>query len=141
MKKTKSVRVVHTAKHYYGDGGQTASSSFYYCIQIQIVLISEIEDVSRYVVPYTGKRYITSQAEIDAFQNINMKWVKTWHDIWFLTNMYPFGSYQWTYSLIFEWYVSLDSLHILLYINQTEHTVFLNWHQKYNQLTLDQFFY
>ncbi len=24
-----------------------------------------------------------SQAEIDACQNINMKWVKTWHDIWF----------------------------------------------------------
>jgi hypothetical protein len=57
-----------------GDGGQSATSSFYYIIQIQIVLISEIEDVSsRYVVPYTGKRHNTSQAEIDAFQNINMK--------------------------------------------------------------------
>jgi hypothetical protein len=44
-----------------------------YIIQIQIVLISEIENVSRYVVPYTGKRHNTSQAEIDAFQNINMK--------------------------------------------------------------------
>jgi hypothetical protein len=44
-----------------------------YIIQIQIVLISEIEDVSRYVVPYTGKRHNMSQAEIDAFQNINMK--------------------------------------------------------------------
>jgi hypothetical protein len=37
-------------------------------IQIQIVLISEIEDIPRYVVPYTGKRHNTSQAEIDAFQ-------------------------------------------------------------------------
>jgi hypothetical protein len=55
------------------DGGQTATSSFYYIIQIQIVLISEIEDVSRCVVPYTGKRHNTSQAKIDAFQNINMK--------------------------------------------------------------------
>ena len=34
--------------------------------------------------------------------------------------------------MIFEWYVSLDLLHLLLCINQTEH---------YNQLTLDQFFY
>ncbi len=49
---------------------------------------SEIEDISRYVVPYTGKRHNTSQANGDAFQNINMKWVKTWHDIWFLNNMY-----------------------------------------------------
>ncbi len=32
-------------------------------------------------------------------------------------------------------------LHLLLYINQTEHTVYKNRHQKYNQLTLDQFFY
>jgi hypothetical protein len=51
-----------------GDGGQTATSSFYFIIQIQIVLISEIEDVSRYVLPYTGKRHNTSQAKIDAFQ-------------------------------------------------------------------------
>ena len=43
--------------------------------------------------------------------------------------------------MIFEWYVSLDLLHLLLYINQTEHTVHQNRHQKYNQLTLDQFFY
>ncbi len=35
--------------------------------------ISEIEDVSRYVVSYTGKRDNTSQAEIDAIQNIIMK--------------------------------------------------------------------
>ena len=35
--------------------------------------ISEIEDVSRYVVSYTGKRHNTSQAEIDAIQNIIMK--------------------------------------------------------------------
>jgi hypothetical protein len=32
-------------------------------------------------------------------------------------------------------------LHLLLYINQTEHTVYQHQHQKYNQLTLDQFFY
>ncbi len=37
-------------------------------IQIQIVPICEIEDVSRYVMPYTGKRHNMSQAEIDAFQ-------------------------------------------------------------------------
>jgi hypothetical protein len=70
MTKKKSVRVV---QHSRTLGGQTASSSFYYFIQIQIDLISEIEDVSRYVVPYTGKRHNTSQVEIDAFQNINMK--------------------------------------------------------------------
>ncbi len=32
-------------------------------------------------------------------------------------------------------------LHLLLYINQTEHTVYQNRHQKYNQITLDQFIY
>jgi hypothetical protein len=32
-------------------------------------------------------------------------------------------------------------LHLHLYINQTENTVYQNRHQKYNQLTLDQFFY
>jgi hypothetical protein len=32
-------------------------------------------------------------------------------------------------------------LHLHLYINQTEHTVYQNGHQKYNQLTLEQFFY
>jgi hypothetical protein len=53
--------------------GKLQHQAFNYIIQIQIVLISEIEDVSRYVVPYTGKRHNTSQAKIDAFQNINMK--------------------------------------------------------------------
>jgi hypothetical protein len=43
--------------------------------------------------------------------------------------------------LIFEWYVSLDLLYLHLNINQTEHTVYQNQHQKYNQLTLEQFFY
>jgi hypothetical protein len=32
-------------------------------------------------------------------------------------------------------------LHLLLYINQTEHNEYQNQHQKYNYLTLDQFFY
>jgi hypothetical protein len=32
-------------------------------------------------------------------------------------------------------------LHLHLYINQTEHTVYQNQHQKYNQLTLEQFYY
>ncbi len=32
-------------------------------------------------------------------------------------------------------------LHFHLYIKQTEHTVYQNRHQKYNQLTLNQFFY
>jgi hypothetical protein len=56
-------------KCYRGPRGwRAATSSFYFINQIQIVLISEIEDVSRYVVPYTGKRHNRSQAEIDAFQ-------------------------------------------------------------------------
>ncbi len=43
-------------KWYRGPMGwrANATSSFYFIIQIQIVLISEIEDVSKYVVPYTG---------------------------------------------------------------------------------------
>jgi hypothetical protein len=32
-------------------------------------------------------------------------------------------------------------LHLHLYINQTDHTVYQNRHQKYNQLTLEQFIY
>ncbi len=43
-----------------------------------------------YVVSYTGKRHNTSQAEIDAIQNIIMKWVKTWRNIQILNNMYIF---------------------------------------------------
>ncbi len=35
-----------------------------------------------------GKRHKTSQAEIDAVQNIIMKWVKTWHNFQILNNMY-----------------------------------------------------
>mgnify|MGYP000029089958 CR=1 FL=1 len=42
-------------------------------VQIIHADLDRIEDVSRYVVPYTGKRHNTSQAEIDAFQNIIMK--------------------------------------------------------------------
>ncbi len=52
--------------------------------------ISEIEDVSWYVVSYTGNRHNTSQAEIDAIQNVIMKWVKTWRNIRILNNMYIF---------------------------------------------------
>ena len=88
MKKTKSVRVVQHSRTLLRGWWANCIIKLLLFIQIQIVLISEIEDVSRYVVPYTGKRHNTSQAEIDAFQNINMKWVKTWHDIWFLNNMY-----------------------------------------------------
>jgi hypothetical protein len=78
MKKTKSVRVVQhsrTLLRVWWANCIIKLSLFYgpIFIQIQIVLISEIEDVSRYVVPYTGKRHNMSQAEIDAFQNINMK--------------------------------------------------------------------
>jgi hypothetical protein len=74
MKKTKSVRVVQHSRTLLLRGWrETATSSFFYIIQIQIVLISEIDDVSRYVVPFTSKRHNTSQAKIDAFQNINMK--------------------------------------------------------------------
>jgi hypothetical protein len=55
-------------KWYRGPRGWRANCNikllFYY---------SEIEDMSRYVVPYTGKRHNTTQAEIDVFQNINMK--------------------------------------------------------------------
>ncbi len=49
--------------------------------------VSEIEDVLRYVVSYTGKRHNTSQAEMDAIKNIIMKWVKTWRNIRILNNM------------------------------------------------------
>jgi len=35
--------------------------------------ISEIEDVCRYVVAYTGKRHNTTQSEKDAIQNIILR--------------------------------------------------------------------
>ncbi len=38
--------------------------------------ISEIKNVCRYVVSYTGKRHNTSQTEKDAIQNIIMGWVR-----------------------------------------------------------------
>ncbi len=57
---------------------------------VAVAVISEIEDVLRYVVSYTGKRHNTSQAEIDAIQDIIMKWVKTWRSIRILNNMYIF---------------------------------------------------
>ena len=83
------------------DGGQSATSSFYYIIQIQIVLINEIEDVSRYVVPYTGKRHNLSQAEIDAFKKYQHEVSNniTWYSIleWYV----QLDSFQWTYYLIF----------------------------------------
>jgi hypothetical protein len=44
-----------------------------YYLNLQFPDISEIEDVSKCVVSYTGKRHNTSQAEIDAIQNIIMK--------------------------------------------------------------------
>jgi hypothetical protein len=45
MKKTKSVRVVQHSRTLLRGWRPNSTSSFYYIIQIQIVLISEIEDV------------------------------------------------------------------------------------------------
>jgi hypothetical protein len=74
MKRTKSVRVVqHSTTLLRGWRANYDIKFLLYYLNLNCPDISEIEDVSRYVVPYMGKRHNTSQAEIDAIQNIIMK--------------------------------------------------------------------
>ena len=74
MKRTKSVRVVqHSRTLLRGWRANCDIKLLLYYSNPNCPDISEIEDVSRYVVSYTGKRHNTSQAEIDAIQNIIMK--------------------------------------------------------------------
>ncbi len=74
MKRTKSVRVVqHSRTLQRGWRTNCNIKLLLYYSNPNCPHISEIEDVSRYVVSYTGKRHNTSQAEIDAIQNIIMK--------------------------------------------------------------------
>ncbi len=74
MKRTKSVRVVqHSRTLLRGWRENCNIKLLLYYSNPNRPDISEIEDVSRYVVSYTGKRHNTSQAEIDAIQNIIMK--------------------------------------------------------------------
>jgi hypothetical protein len=78
MKRTKSVRVVqHSRTLLRGWRANCDIKLLLYYLNPHCPDISKIEDVSRYVVSYMGKRHNTSQAEIDAIQNIIMKWVKT----------------------------------------------------------------
>ncbi len=89
MKRTKSVRVVqHSRTLLRGWRANCDIKLLLYYSNPNCPDISEIQDVSRYVVSYTGKRHNTSQAEIDAIQNIIMKWVKTWHNFQILNYMY-----------------------------------------------------
>jgi hypothetical protein len=74
MKRTKSVRVVqHSRTLLKGWRANCDIKLLLYSLIPHSPGISEIEDVSRYVVSYMGKRHNTSQAEIDAIQNIIMK--------------------------------------------------------------------
>jgi hypothetical protein len=74
MKRTKSVRVVqHSRTLLRGWRANCNIKLLFYYSNPHCPDISEIEDVSRYVVSYMGKRHNTSQAEIDAIQNIIMK--------------------------------------------------------------------
>jgi hypothetical protein len=74
MRRTKSVRVVqHIRTLLRGWRTNWDIKLLLYYSNPNCPGISEIEDVSRYVVSYTGKRHNTSQAEIDAIQNIIMK--------------------------------------------------------------------
>jgi hypothetical protein len=74
MRRTKSVRVVqHSRTLLWGWRVNCDIKLLLYYSNPNCPDISEIEDVSRYVVSYTGKRHNTSQAEIDAIQNIIMK--------------------------------------------------------------------
>jgi hypothetical protein len=74
MRRTKSVRVVqHSRMLLRGWRVNCDIKLLLYYSNQNCLDISEIEDVPRYVVSYTGKRHNTSQAEIDAIQNIIMK--------------------------------------------------------------------
>jgi hypothetical protein len=74
MRRTKSVRVVQHSRTLIWGWGVNCDIKLLLCYSNpNCPDISEIEDVSRYVVSYTGKRHNTSQAEIDAIQNIIMK--------------------------------------------------------------------
>jgi hypothetical protein len=73
MRRTKSVRVVqHSRTLLQGWRANCNIKLLLYYMNPNCPDISEIEDVSRYVVSYTGKRHNTSQAEIDAIKNIIM---------------------------------------------------------------------
>jgi hypothetical protein len=74
MRRTKSVRVVqHSRTLLQGWRANCDIKLLLYYLNPNCPDISEIEDVLRYMVSYTGKRHNTSQAEIDAIQNIIMK--------------------------------------------------------------------
>jgi hypothetical protein len=74
MKRTKSVQVVqHSRTLLRGWRANCNIKLLLYYSNPHCPDISEIIDVSRYGVSYTGKRHNTSQAEIDAIQNIIMK--------------------------------------------------------------------
>ncbi len=74
MRRTKPVRVVqHSRMLLRGWRANCDIKLLLYYSNPNCPDISEIEDVSRYVVSYTGKRHNTSQTEIDAIQNIIMK--------------------------------------------------------------------
>jgi hypothetical protein len=74
MRRTKSVRVVqHSRMLLRGWRANCDIKLLLYYSNPNSPDISEIDDVSGYVVSYTGKRHNTSQAEIDAIQNIIMK--------------------------------------------------------------------
>jgi hypothetical protein len=74
MRRTKSVRVVqHSRTLLRGLRVNCNIKLLLYYSNPNCPDVSEIEDVSIYVVSCTGKRHSTSQAEIDAIQNIIMK--------------------------------------------------------------------
>ncbi len=74
MRRIKSVRVVqHSRMLLRGWRANCDIKLLLYYSNPNCPDISEIEDVSRYVVSYTDKRHNMSQAEIDAIQNIIMK--------------------------------------------------------------------
>ncbi len=71
MKRTKSFRVVqHSRTLLRGWRANCDIKLLLYYSNPYCPDISEIQDVSRYVASYMGKRHNTSQAEIDAIQSI-----------------------------------------------------------------------
>ncbi len=74
MRRTKSVHLVqHSRSLLRGWTANCDIKLLLYHFNPSCPDISEIEDVCRYVVAYTGKRHNTSQEEKEAIQNIIMR--------------------------------------------------------------------
>ncbi len=77
--------------------------------------ISKIEDVSRYVVAYTGKQHNITQSEKDAIQNIILKWVQSqrhWQNICIPNILFMIPIHQQTIYSCYEYFAHDSNLNM-----------------------------